>query len=124
MAVKHKLPTRIKVGPTTYTVSVLPSNEMFIDGKARLGGQNYVEQKMVFDKDMPPMVFLDTVLHELAHCCAAHFGWTGHYNSPEHSEEDMATAIGTGMAMIFLDNPKLVKWINEVLKDERANRKG
>lgn len=74
--------------------------------------------EIYYDIDRPPRQVFDTILHELTHA-------VNHAFLPDSrlTEEKVATAHGKGWTQVFLDNPKLVRWIakaTKFIRDEQS----
>jgi hypothetical protein len=55
----------------------------------------------------------DTVLHEILHAVLAKQGHTGSCFSDNETEERYVSALATGLAGVFQDNPDLACWLIE-----------
>ena len=111
------LPKAIRIGPYDYGVDLVAhlSNDDW--GQYSHSG-SWI--KIRIDHPTPPMG-LDTVWHEVSHGIFAFFNLGA---TPElaEAEEKIVSAFGTGLAMISIDNPSLLTWIQKLGESVRRER--
>lgn len=104
-----KLPTKIKVAG--FDISVEPFTPIKQFSENRYGDFNEVTGRIrVENPGVSNLRQLDTLLHELNHAI-----WWAYGIKDEDKEERTVSVMATGMVQILRDNPKLLKYINEVL---------
>jgi len=103
-----KLPKKIKVGPFNVTCVVVPR---MVENEGVWGKYDHLRYRLrISDGHPDDVALLDTVLHELFHAIY-HV-----YNIKDDDEEERTVhTLATGFTQVLLDNPQLVKYINEVI---------
>lgn len=97
------LPTHIRIGGMIVRIQIV---EEVTDGDS-WGDFSCVKYLIRLDKSIPSNTkAVEVVLHEVLHAvyrfAAVH---------PQDDEERMVTIFSTWLAMVFMDNPGLVRWI-------------
>ena len=101
-----KPPKRVTVGPHRYRVVV---DDNAIVASSGASGRCDAEGLVIsLNGGMAPTALADTLLHELVHACV------GPCNLDEKVEERVALALGPALLALIRDNPRLVRWIEQV----------
>lgn len=113
MATFTKPPSKIKIGPEVFTV-LLVKNLKTLDGKDDAWGMVEFNSRVIsLHPVMSPGKALNILLHEISHAAL----WV--YSQPAnrtYDEEEFVTCTSLGLATVLIDNPKLVTWINKIIK--------
>lgn len=94
----------IKIGPYDFTLLPMPGEMADRNGAA--GCTDILDFTILIDVRRKPRYIVDTLLHEITH--AIWFVWN---IQDRDDEERTVTAIGTGLATVWRDNPEVFKWI-------------
>ena len=106
---KVKIPKRIKVGFRVFTIEDW-HHEMA--RRAGLWGEcDHNESTIRVDTSAGPVQTMETLLHELMH---ASWNIAGADYVKEPSEEYLVSMQSAGLTAVLLDNPDLIRFINEV----------
>ena len=105
-----KLPNKVKVA--AFDISIGPlSPEEAVD---KWGNFNKRLLRIEMDPNHPSVLQeLDTLLHEIFHAVYLLYGL-----EEEDKEERIVTLMGIGFTQVLRDNPKVLKYINEVLTEK------
>ena len=100
-----KLPDRpLVMGPYSYDWGVYDAD--LADGANELGCLLHKAQRIEIDTTPATPVVLHTIAHEIAHAIQITFGMD--------ADESPAEAIGSGLALLFLDNPATVRFLQKL----------
>ena len=105
---KVKLPTRVKIGAHSYTIT---KEDLSDDGI--LGCTRKTQHEIKLHKGMPPTLEAETAIHELLH--AGGWVWGIEWTSGEQ-EEHVVNSMANALASMFKDNPKLLDYLKDSLK--------
>lgn len=102
------LPTHIRIGGMIVRIQIV---EEVTDGDS-WGDFSCVKYLIRLDRGIPSKSkAVEVVVHEILHAiyrfAAVH---------PQDDEERMVTTFSTWLAMVFMDNPSLVKWISNATR--------
>lgn len=107
-----KLPTKLKVAAFDISVEPLETVQQFAGN--RYGDFNEVSQLIRVEKTQDATFKqLDTLIHETFHS----IWWAYHLEDSDREERVVAT-FATGLTQVLRDNPKFLKYINEVLTEK------
>ena len=100
-----KLPDRpLVMGPYSYQWGVYDAD--LADGANEYGCLLHKAQRIELDTTLAPPIVLQTAGHEIAHTIQLTFGMD--------PDESPAEAIGSGIALLFLDNPATVRFLQKL----------
>jgi len=99
-----KLPEKLKVGPITYDIQVMPLADVGVQGAASV-----TTQTILLDKDLAFDTLRATALHEVLHAVMRLSSVESH-----KYEEELLQRLEHGMLGVLRDNPAFVKWLLEV----------
>jgi hypothetical protein len=102
-------PTSIKIGALDYAIEWQDGNWMA--ASERFGECSFTQQVIRINGTMPAHRVATTFLHEVTHAVLAHFG----VHDEKQDDEDIATMIGTGLTMVWRDNPDVLKWWSSLI---------
>lgn len=105
------IPSIIKVGPIDVVCEVMDMRGMRIANK--LAQYDPIYQVITINTVTTKQSLAVDFMHELIHAII-HNSAMGCYT--EFKNEDIATSISVGLAMVWRDNPHLVKWWSSLLK--------
>ena len=74
------------------------------------------KQTLTIQKGMPKDLELDTLIHEITHAID--------YQMDLKMNERQVHGVGTGLAAVLMDNPKLTDYILSVIKDDKDDQGG
>lgn len=102
-----RTPKILKIGRRFYKVTrqYLPED---------YGRVNLAKGIIRIDDPQPPEVVVDATLHEILHAI-----WADRRLPDRASEERAVTALAQGLTAVFRDNPGLLGYIDELLKESR-----
>lgn len=103
------LPKSIRVGAHDIHVSEMSQQES--QGARHFGLFAPTASKIKVATHTAPIHVLDTMLHEVIHAI-----WWDRIFSNDATEENAVSAISAGMTQVLRDNPKLRKWIEDMIK--------
>lgn len=98
-----KAPTKIKIGPLDFDIRWYDRTEE--DREARYGYSDANELIIGISERLAPAKKADTFMHEAIHALWYVFGM-----AEKEYEENAASRLGIGIAMIARDNPELFRW--------------
>lgn len=104
------LPPSLRIGPYDIKVTVkdIPLDD---DGNTTFGLYSTVKLSIELHQDVPhPLHAADTFLHEILHGLYGHAGL-----GAMSSEEQVCTALATGLVQVFRDNPEALKWLTKAV---------
>lgn len=106
-------PGSVQIGAINYAVVVIP-NLTSTNSEGNLvslyGQIQYGEAKIKLDIDLSPVPGAVTLWHEIFHAVLANAGLTDH-------DEKLLDALAHGTIMLIRDNPHLITYTREVLKE-------
>lgn len=102
-----KLPKSIKVGPTTYGLSVLPEHDDDF-GHCRVSTLS-----IAYNKDQSDQSLIHTIVHESLHAMIYSYGIRQQFSSPQQ-EENLVSSLEPALIAWIRDNPALLKLILDV----------
>lgn len=110
------LPKRVKVGPYTYRIIPAPA------GSPGLGENNYGMTvfdiaTIYLDENMDAARLLNTTIHEIGHAINQAYGVVDGVE-----EETVATQSANGWMQVYIDNPRLLQWIQRAVREVRKSR--
>ena len=103
-------PAFVTLGPVDYAIEELP--ETLAREAVRLGDSDHIRTTIRIDFSLPDRVVGVTMLHEILHCI-----WDSYSIGTKSSEERTVEALSNGFAAVWRNNPKLVRWLNAMLKE-------
>ena len=107
-----KLPKKIKVAG--YDVAMVPLPPLEALAGNRWGEfDRTLHHIRIEDPMLDKYQHLNTLLHEINHAI-----WWAYTISEDDNEERIVTAFANGWAQVFRDNPKILKFITEVLNEK------
>lgn len=105
----HKrIPKKLKLGSCVFTVKVTDDEFRNTEGVVLKGYIDHQKSLILLDKNMQYLDAVDTLLHE-----CLHFGYYQFSLEQGDKEERVVSCLGTFLALMFKDNPKLVEFLNE-----------
>lgn len=100
------LPSTIRIGAFDWKIDLWDANQAA--GQQRWGEASTTEMRISVLGDMPsPRRALDVFMHEVSHAILTTF----HVDSENVSIESVCCAFGSGLTMLFRDNPWLPGWL-------------
>lgn len=99
-------PSRLKIGHLTYSVSVVPGDDM--DGAH--ADIDHDKATIRLGDHMAPAVMAEKLVHEVLHGC--YDAWQ---INDRWREEKTVEALSPALCAVLRDNPELVKFLNEAL---------
>ena len=104
------LPKSIHVGPFAYTLEVI--DNLKEGGEEHWGLCIHNKQKIqIAGEHATPQAAVDTLLHEIMHAI-----WKERGLAKREPEERAVQAMATGLTCVLLNNPALLAWMREGLK--------
>ena len=118
------LPKSIKVGPYIFSIIARSENWSHENECAGLCRTDHHSIDVVTERRTAGFV-LDTLLHEIQHA----IWWTMDLKElkdvkDEDREEEVVRRMATGWAMVYVDNPGLIEFIEEATDEIRGDRHG
>lgn len=113
-----ELPKKLRLLGLNYSTQFEDGIKEVVDGKEAgyFGVADYAKQIIRLDKNQTVCHLVDTVLHEVCHVI---YHEEGHDNDiGEQIAERVVQALSHGLFMVFSDNPDLLQWIAETLKED------
>lgn len=104
----ESFPKSVKVGYLDYSIEQW--NPKTATANNRYGECSHGELAIRIDTSHDPREVAETLLHEIVHTVARSWGL-----GKDDSEERIVSAISTGVATIFRDNPTVARFITETL---------
>jgi hypothetical protein len=100
------IPQRLIIGPSIVEIRLAPRGVSTDDGGALCGVFIPTTKTIELDVDrLTGMELADTLMHEVIHAMFYFYGWG---TQEKHREESVASLLGTGLALLFRDNPELL----------------
>lgn len=107
------LPSVVKVACFDIEIEVWTSHRATTESK--FGLWSAIEQKIGVDGSIINIYkFLDTLIHEINHAI-----WWAYGIEDDDKEERVVATMATGWVQIYRDNPGLLKFIQENIRNER-----
>jgi hypothetical protein len=113
------LPSRVWVGTYEFPMEIVPPDDERIEANER--GACAIEEDnywIVIAAYLANTATLEVVLHEVEHA----INWVFDINVDDAFEEEVVTEHGKAWARVWLDNPKLLKWVDYMTKLIRKER--
>lgn len=104
--VKQPLPAKLKVGYVDYKIEDWEPAQA--DASCRYGETDRVRRIIRIDTTHSPQQSAETTLHEIIHCVWQMWNLPG----DKDKEEKIVTAIASGLATLWRDNPDVFEWID------------
>jgi hypothetical protein len=106
-------PKSIRIGPFTIPVFIkdMPKDE---EGRILFGQYTALGVIELSTIAPNPVHAADTVIHEVLHGLYGNAGL-----GPMCQEEQVVSALSTGLVQVFRDNPKLVAWLTKALRAKK-----
>jgi hypothetical protein len=101
----------VKVGSRKYFIHVKKS----IKKGTLLGQAKHYDEVIEIVSTQSDTSFVDTLLHEILHCIWYDNG-IGYALDCEQVEEFVVNSFSSGLISVFMDNPWLIKFINDTIK--------
>lgn len=105
------LPKQLKIA--NYIYKVILVSELDVEGESCYGIHDPVKLEIKLKNNQIKYQEADTLLHEILH---ALFVVTHIKDVKEPTEEFVVASVAAGLCQVFMDNPQLRKYINEVFK--------
>jgi len=100
------IPQRLIIGPSIVEIRLAPRGVSRDDGGALCGVFIPTTKSIEIDVNrLTGMELADTLMHEVIHAMFYFYGWCA---QEKHREESIASLLGTGLALLFRDNPELL----------------
>ena len=103
------LPKSVKVGYLTYRI--VPWNSHEANGAGRLGETVHETRTIKIEMTHEAPHTAEALLHEIIHCVFDVFNI-----EDDDDQERTTTALGSGLATVWHDNPELMAWIGKSLR--------
>jgi hypothetical protein len=108
-----QLPRKIEVGTVEYPIRIVAATDKLLDeanGIAYFGEEDGVPRQILIAARLGPKQTLEIVLHEIIHVI-------NHVNEIEDGEDEeiVTTKHGAAWAQFWIDNPKMLLWVNYVV---------
>lgn len=100
-----ELPSSIKIGWITYKIEKWHSAEA--KGADRYGESNPISRVIRIDTSYSPQQTAETLLHEILHCVFCVWNI-----EDEDKEERTVSAVSSGLATVWRDNPAVFSFID------------
>lgn len=109
------MPRELRIGCYTYRVEISEIADSMAG--AEFGHMNIINQKIRLMKGMSRQKLANTFLHEVLHAIHWVYGlWA------ENSDEEAFTCqTANGMCAFWQDNPAAMRWLQELLLNERGS---
>jgi hypothetical protein len=104
-------PTRLKIGNLWYDIEYVGHD--WIVKTDRTGEISYVEQRITVADCLKPEKLADTFLHEIIHALTHHYS---RISDEPIKREDVAEWVGSGLVMVWQDNPQAFEWWSSIVK--------
>jgi hypothetical protein len=101
---------KVKVAYKTYTIKLKDS----IKQGQLLGEADHHKEIIKISRRQSPVAIVDTLVHEILHCIWYTNG-IGYTLDGEEAEEFIVNSYATSIVTIFIDNPWIIKLIDEVI---------
>lgn len=109
--VYRKMPKAVRIGCFSYVVQVIEEEGAEIAGIA--GAMHSLRQRIRIRAGMTPQQVANTFIHEVLHAIHHVYGLRDGCD-----EETFTELSANGLCAFWQDNPKAVKWWEELLKTE------
>jgi hypothetical protein len=107
-----KVPARVKIGSWEYSVEAWESTEAA--GSSRFGQCSTNRKTIQIDPLWGRKKAAHTLLHEIMHAISYEWGVMD-----EDKEERRVTSMADGVACVWHDNPDVMRWIGQGLRQKR-----
>ena len=99
----------IKVGYLNYDINQV--NHEYAEDNDFVGITDYQKQVIKIKESLSKNELVNTVLHEILHCCNFYFGMKEHTGSK--LEEKFVDCMANGLTTILRDNLEILDWLKE-----------
>ena len=113
-----QLPRNIKVGPFVFSVIGRSENWSHEHECNGLCHTEHHSIDIVTERRNAGFI-LDTLLHEISHAI-----WWAMDLKDEDKEEEIVRRMSTGWSMVYVDNPRLLEYIEESVDEIKGERHG
>ena len=108
------LPKSVHVGIDDYEIELMSAGEAEAREKSGESIFTYAKQRVRIREDLPPTEAAATLFHELLHLV-----WHERGIRNDDSEERVVAALERGMAIVWRENPEVMRWIHEGLAGQQ-----
>lgn len=117
-----KLPKTIKIGHKSYSLN-RPKGVLYsAKGEEAWGLNRAAEQAIDVSSKLPcKSLEAEVVLHECLHGLFDHFELQQLESMTDTREEFLVSTLSRGLVMVFHDNPKLMSYLVEAVKENKVN---